>query len=198
MLREDNDSKGGKPGDGTFTVQIMLALSWFVRSKCLPSPTAECPSAVLTAFFCCFFLTHLYVCQGRIIPPERWWMGESRETEMKDDECLIKVERWMTPYVMTASSGQSEQNKRGFATLHINRRTPDSQMPTLIFPLGFVLHQTWNLITTGVFQVMKSVFGSFCFAGKLRHQRVSQYSFIISSRLCSYIHQYGFHHTSSA
>lgn len=48
----------------------------------------------------------------------------------------------MTPNVMTASSGQSEQNKQGSATLHINRRTPDSQMPTVIFPPGFVLHQT--------------------------------------------------------
>lgn len=84
MLKEDNDSAGGKPGD-------WLCLGLCVVSAFLPQQQSS-PSAVLTALFCCFYDTPVHL-PGSDYPPQRGGGWGERETEMKDDEWLIKVER---------------------------------------------------------------------------------------------------------
>lgn len=77
------------------------------------------------------------------LSPQRGGGWLNHETEMRDDEWLIKEVRWMTPNVTTASSVQSKQNMGGSALLHINQRTSESQMLTVLFLYNYTGLETW-------------------------------------------------------
>lgn len=115
------------------------------------------------------WLMHLYICQGQIIP-QRGGGQLNQETEMKDDEWLIKEERWMTPNVMTASSVQNKQNMCGSAFLHIKSM---SEMLTVLFLCKYTSLETWlhpgDAESFWILQLLP-------------------YSFLIPSELCSYTH----------
>lgn len=167
---------------------FISVLSWFVYHKHLVfSPTVffkECGWCTCTS------------ARIRLSPQRgRGWLNH--DTEMKDDEWLIKEERWMTLNVMTASSVQSKQNMCGSAFLHIGEQLSHRCWQGYFY----VSTQKLKLDYISVFQVMRNVFRSFSFAGVLKHHRLSAHcSFLISSRLCSYTHQCVcvFHHTFSA
>lgn len=77
------------------------------------------------------------------LSPQRAGGGLNHETEMRDDEWLIKEVRWMTPNVTTASSVQSKQTMGGSALLHINQRTSESQMFTVSFLHNYTRLGSW-------------------------------------------------------
>lgn len=134
---------------------------------------------------------------GSNYPPQRGGGWLNHETEMRDDEWLIKEVRWMTPNDEDGFIG-SKQAEHGWfcfaAYQSENIRVTD--VDSLI---SVQLHRTWNLITSVSSRWCRMFLDAFSFAGVLRYQRLSGHSsFLISSRLCFYIHQCEFHHMFSA